>query len=73
MPSAEPPGARQRDTIAAIATPPGRGALGIVRVSGPQAPEIARRLLGRIPEPRFATYGPARDVAGQVLDDGLAL
>jgi tRNA modification GTPase len=73
MPSAEPPGARQRDTIAAIATPPGRGALGIVRVSGPQAPEIARRLLGRLPAPRIASYGPARDAAGKVLDDGLAL
>ena len=73
MRSAEPPGARQPDTIAAIATPPGRGALGIVRVSGPQAPEIARRLLGRLPAPRIATYGPARDAAGKVLDDGLAL
>ena len=73
MPSAEPPGARQPDTIAAIATPPGRGALGIVRVSGPQAPEIARRLLGRVPAPRIASYGPARDAAGEVLDDGLAL
>jgi len=73
MPSAEPPGARQPDTIAAIATPPGRGAIGIVRVSGPLALEIARRLLGRLPEPRAATYGTARDAAGTALDDGLAL
>ena len=73
MPSAEPPGARKPDTIAAIATPPGRGAIGIVRVSGPLAPAIACRLLGRLPEPRTATYGPARDAAGEVLDDGLAL
>jgi tRNA modification GTPase len=73
MPSAEPPGGREPDTIAAIATPAGRGAIGIVRVSGPLAPAVARRLLGRLPDPRVATYGPARDAAGQVLDDGLAL
>jgi tRNA modification GTPase len=73
MPSADPPGGGKPDTIAAIATPAGRGAIGIVRVSGPLAPGIARRLLGCLPEPRVATLCPARDAAGHVLDEGLAL
>jgi tRNA modification GTPase len=73
MPGADPPGGLKPETIAAIATPAGRGAIGIIRVSGPQAPDVARRLLGRLPEPRVATYGAARNAAGQVLDEGLAL
>jgi tRNA modification GTPase len=73
MPSAEPPGGGKSDTIAAIATPAGRGAIGIVRVSGPLVPGIARRLLGCLPEPRVATFCPARDAAGHMLDEGLAL
>ncbi len=73
MPSADPPGGPGSDTIAAIATPAGRGAIGIVRVSGPRSPDIARRLLRRLPEARVATHGAARNAAGQVLDVGLAL
>jgi tRNA modification GTPase len=73
MPGADPPAARGPDTIAAIATPQGRGAIGIVRVSGPLAPEIGRALIGRLPEPRLATFAAARDGAGQSLDEGLAL
>lgn len=73
MPGAEPPGGPEPDTIAAIATPAGRGAIGIVRASGPQAPAIARRVLGRLPESRVATRCAARDAAGEVLDEGLAL
>ena len=72
MPSAEPPG-RPPDTIAAVATPPGRGAVGIVRVSGPLAPAIARRVLRRLPRPRVATLMTARDAQGDALDRGLAL
>lgn len=72
MPSADPPGIPP-DTIAAIATPPGRGAIGIVRVSGARAPDIARRLLGRVPQPRVATLVAARDACGGLLDEGLAL
>ena len=72
MPSADPPGSPP-DTIAAIATPPGRGAIGIVRVSGARAPDIARRLLGRVPQPRVATLVAARDARGELLDEGLAL
>ena len=73
MPGAEPPAGRSPGTIAAIATPPGRGAIGIVRVSGALAPEIARRLIGRLPQPRHATFAAARDASGQPIDEGLAL
>lgn len=61
------------DTIAAIATPPGRGGVGIVRVSGPAARAIAECLLGHCPAPRYASYLPFRDNEGQVLDHGIAL
>lgn len=61
------------DTIAAIATPPGRGGVGIVRVSGPATCAIAQALLGRVPAPRYATLLPFKDAAGNRLDRGLAL
>lgn len=61
------------DTIAAIATPPGRGGIGIVRVSGPLAATIAREILGELPQPREAIVRGFRDCAGQPLDTGLAL
>jgi tRNA modification GTPase len=73
MPSADPPEGGKPDTIAAIATPAGRGAIGIVRVSGPLVPGIARCLLGCLPASRVATFCSARDAAGEVLDEGLAL
>src|SRR5687768_351763 len=61
------------DTIAAIATPPGRGGVGMVRVSGNLVPTIATQLLGDIPEPRRAALRTFRDAAGEMLDSGLAL
>src|SRR5665213_2651734 len=63
------------DTIAAIATPPGRGAIAIVRCSGPDARPIAARVFrSRAPlADRVATYGAILDVDGTVLDHGLAL
>lgn len=61
------------DTIAAVATPPGRGGIGIIRVSGPRAAEIARRVLGRLPQARCATLVTARDSRGEPIDQGLAL
>ncbi len=61
------------DTIAALATPPGRGGVGIVRVSGPGSAAIAQAILGRVPPPRHADYLPFRSPAGEVLDQGLAL
>lgn len=61
------------DTIAAVATPPGRGGVGIVRVSGPAAAKIAREILGRIPAPRHAEFLPFRGPDGEVIDEGIAL
>lgn len=62
-----------RETIAAVATAQGRGGVGIVRVSGPQAARIAQAIAGRQLQPRHAHYGPFRDAAGDTLDEGLAL
>jgi tRNA modification GTPase len=61
------------DTIAALATAPGRAGVGIVRVSGPKAGEIAGQVLGFTPRPRHAHYGPFHDSAGLLLDEGIAL
>ncbi len=61
------------DPIVAIATAPGRGAVGIVRVSGPDVRALARALTGRDLAPRVATYGPLRDAQGDAIDQGLAL
>jgi tRNA modification GTPase len=63
------------ETIAAIATPPGRGAIAIVRCSGPDARAIAARVFrSRTPlADRVATYGEIRDVDGALLDRGLAI
>lgn len=61
------------DTIAAIATPPGRGALGILRLSGPAATAIATRIAGTLPSPRQAGLRPFCDAEGIVVDRGLAL
>jgi len=64
---------RQDDPIVAIATAPGRGAVGIVRVSGRGLLPLARALTGRTLQPRHAHYGPFSDAAGQAIDQGLAL
>lgn len=68
------------DTIAAIATPPGRGGVGIVRVSGPLVVAIAAAITGTQLTPRRAHYGPFLETAGletgdhpQTLDHGIAL
>jgi tRNA modification GTPase len=61
------------DTIAAIATPPGRGGVGIVRVSGPAAADIARHLCGQLPAPRLATLAKFRAADDAVIDTGLLL
>ena len=62
-----------RDTIVATATPPGKGGIGIVRVSGPMTEEVARKVLGRVPEPRVATNAHFRNDAQESIDTGLAL
>lgn len=59
-------------TIAAIATPPGRGGIGIIRISGALVSHIAEQLLGKIPSPRFATYATFRQEKEHVIDRGLA-
>jgi tRNA modification GTPase len=61
------------DPIAAIATAPGRGAVGIVRVSGRGLAPFVRGLLGRDLRPREATYLPIADEHGQPIDQGLAI
>ncbi|MGY6040310.1 tRNA uridine-5-carboxymethylaminomethyl(34) synthesis GTPase MnmE [Aeromonas sp. AE23HZ002T15] len=61
------------DTIVAQATAPGRGGVGIVRVSGPAAERVAEIVLGRVPRVRYAEYLPFNDEQGQPLDQGIAL
>ncbi|AEB87030.1 tRNA uridine-5-carboxymethylaminomethyl(34) synthesis GTPase MnmE [Alicycliphilus denitrificans] len=65
--------ARHQDPIAAIATAPGRGAVGIVRVSGRGLAPFVQGLLGRSLQPRQAHYLPFPDAAGRSIDQGLAL
>jgi tRNA modification GTPase len=61
------------DTIVAAATPPGRGGVGIVRISGPKTPEMAAVLLGELPPPRHATFARFLDAQQDPIDAGLAL
>ncbi len=61
------------ETIAAVATPPGRGGIGIVRVSGANVRDIAQALLGQVPAPRHARHGIFRGAGGEAIDEGLAL
>ena len=68
-----PSGELVPDTVAAVATPAGRGGIGIVRVSGPKVPAIAKTVLGRLPEPRKAIHCSFRDAHGERVDEGIAL
>jgi tRNA modification GTPase len=61
------------DTIAAIATPPGRGGIGVVRVCGDGAASISQALIGRSLPPRRAVLATFRDAAGEAIDQGIAL
>ena len=63
----------QNDTIVAQATAPGRGGVGILRVSGPDCEAVAMAVLGKVPRLRYAEYLPFLDEQGQVLDQGIAL
>lgn len=60
-------------TIAAIATPPGCGGVGVVRVSGPTSLAIAEKILGFKPKPRFAHFSPFLDEDKNPIDAGIAL
>ncbi|PXY90123.1 tRNA uridine-5-carboxymethylaminomethyl(34) synthesis GTPase MnmE [Gilliamella apis] len=61
------------DTIVAQATPPGRGGVGILRVSGPKVQDVAKAVLGILPKPRYAHYLPFLASDGTTLDEGIAL
>lgn len=61
------------DTIAAIATASGSGGIGVVRVSGPAAKQIAAEILGACPKPRYAAYLPFLDADQQLIDRGIAI
>lgn len=73
MPSVLGRRAEVTDTIAAVATAPGRGAVGIVRLSGPRAFAIAEMLAGAKPPPRHAALRTFKDATGEALDQGLLL
>lgn len=63
----------ENETIVALATPPGRGGVGIIRVSGPKVEQIAQSILGVTPEPRKAEFLSFRDADGEVIDQGLVI
>jgi tRNA modification GTPase len=63
----------QADTIVAAATPPGRGGVGIVRISGPKAPELGAVIAGELPRARRATFARFLDVDRQPIDAGFIL
>jgi tRNA modification GTPase len=65
--------AQRNEPIVAVATAPGRGAVGIVRVSGKGLAPLALALCGRALQPRVAHYGPFLDAGGEALDHGLSL
>lgn len=61
------------DTIVAIATAPGAGGIGVVRLSGPDARRIAAAVCGRVPAVREARHARFRDADGETIDDGIVL
>jgi tRNA modification GTPase len=61
------------DTIFAIATPPGVGGIGVIRMSGPDVPNIAASVLGALPKARYATFSTFLDAQGGAIDSGIAL
>lgn len=63
----------RQDTIAAIATAAGNGAIGIVRLSGPHSLQIGRRIGGIEPTPRHAHFCTFRDGHNRIIDQGLLL
>lgn len=67
------PDSRPTDPIAAIATPPGRGGIGVVRVSGPHLLPLAEALTGKTPTPRRALLADFRAADGEPIDRGLLL
>jgi tRNA modification GTPase len=64
---------RATDSIAAIATAPGSGGIGVVRVSGPASVQIAQGILGACPPPRHAAYLAFKEADGSLIDRGIAI
>jgi tRNA modification GTPase len=61
------------DTIAAVATPAGRGGIGVIRISGAKVTEIANSILAKLPPARYATFSDFVNREGVLLDQGLAI
>lgn len=61
------------DTIVALATPPGRGGVAVIRISGPLVKSISENLLGKLPKPRHATFSKFYDAEKKAIDEGIAL
>jgi tRNA modification GTPase len=61
------------DTIVAVASAPGRGAVGVIRISGPRVPQIAVGILGLLPAARQARFSSFLDAHGKSVDEGIAL
>ena len=61
------------ETICAIATPPGRGGVGIIRISGVNLTDFATSMIGSLPKPRYAAYRKFRDKDGEIIDEGIVL
>ena len=68
-----PDPATRRETIAAIATAPGRGGIGVIRLSGQGLLALAQALCGKLPSPRLATLADFRADDGRLIDSGLLL
>ncbi|NVK25715.1 MAG: tRNA uridine-5-carboxymethylaminomethyl(34) synthesis GTPase MnmE [Gammaproteobacteria bacterium] len=65
--------AHTNETIAAQATAPGKGGVGIIRVSGPLSALVAEKILGKCPKVRYADYLSFKSLDGELLDQGIAL
>lgn len=63
----------EEDTIVAQVTCPGKSAVGIIRVSGTEAKQVAIKILGKIPRSRYATYSKFLDINRKLLDQGISL
>ncbi|PCJ31836.1 MAG: tRNA uridine-5-carboxymethylaminomethyl(34) synthesis GTPase MnmE, partial [Gammaproteobacteria bacterium] len=61
------------ETIVAIATAPGRGGVGVVRLSGDSSAQIATAICGRLPEPRFAQFSHFRAADAEIIDSGIVI
>src|ERR1700735_4122491 len=71
--AAAPASAAPTTTIAAIATAPGAGGIGVIRLSGTRSAEIAKKLTGKALKKRFFHFVAFRDEGGNVVDRGLAV